>query len=191
VLEALQLSAAQALAHPRAHGLLRCLMACRLATAPLSPAMQVGCARAAGLLATASATPPLGPQPLLLHRLQRNGGWRQPRRRCQRAAWPQTAPHVVCPLPQAWLAEQRRLVYEDSRRALLCGLPRCLAPLSPSLEQAGGLQRLALRGHTAPVTKVLLTPSGTDAVTGGRTLRGRRSLRCCSPAPNWPPCLWR
>jgi WD40 repeat protein len=66
---------------------------------------------------------------------------------------------------QAWLAEQRRLIYADSRQALLSGLPRCLPPLTPSLEQAGGLQRLALRGHASPVTRVLLTPSGTDAVT--------------------------
>ena len=41
VLEAFQLSAAQAVAYPRAPGLLRCLMAGRLATAPLSPALQV------------------------------------------------------------------------------------------------------------------------------------------------------
>ncbi|KAL4419894.1 hypothetical protein ABPG75_006992 [Micractinium tetrahymenae] len=105
VLEAFQLSAAQAVAYPRAPGLLRCLMAGRLVTAPLSPALQV------------------------------------------------------------WLGEQRRRVYEDGRNALLSGLPRCLAPLTPSLDQAGGLQRLALRGHTSAVTKVVLTPSGTDAVT--------------------------
>lgn len=41
VLEAFQLSAAQAVAYPRAPGLLRCLMAGRLATAQLSPALQV------------------------------------------------------------------------------------------------------------------------------------------------------
>jgi hypothetical protein len=41
VLEALQLSAAQATAHPRCPGLLRCLMASRLVTTPLSPALQV------------------------------------------------------------------------------------------------------------------------------------------------------
>ena len=69
------------------------------------------------------------------------------------------------PLLQTWLVEQQRLVYADSQQALTSGLPRCLPPLTPSLDQAGGLQRLALRGHTAPVTKVLLTPSGTDAVT--------------------------
>ncbi|KAI3425286.1 hypothetical protein D9Q98_009053 [Chlorella vulgaris] len=105
VLEALQLSAAQAVAHPRAAGLLRCLMVNRLVTAPLSPTLQ------------------------------------------------------------AWLVEQRRLIYDDSRQAKLSGMPRCLVPLTASLEQAGGLQRLTLRGHAAPATKVLLTPSGTDAVT--------------------------
>lgn len=41
VLEAFQLSAAQAVAYPRAPGLLRCLMVGRLATAQLSPALQV------------------------------------------------------------------------------------------------------------------------------------------------------
>ena len=69
---------------------------------------------------------------------------------------------------QAWIADQRRRIYDDSRQALLAGLPRCLPPLTPSLDQAGGLQRLALRGHSSAVTKVLLTPSGTDAVTGAR-----------------------
>lgn len=105
VLEAFQLSAAQAVAYPRAPGLLRCLMAGRLATAPLSPALA------------------------------------------------------------AWLVEQRRRAYDDGRAALVAGLPRCLVPLTPSLDQAGGLQRLALRGHAGPITRVLLTPSGTDAVT--------------------------
>lgn len=105
VLEAFQLSAAQAVAYPLAPGLLRCLMVGRLATAPVSPGLQ------------------------------------------------------------AWLAEQQRRIYDDSRQSLLSGLPRCLVPLTPSLDQAGGLQRLALRGHSGAVTKVLLTPSGTDAVS--------------------------
>lgn len=32
--------------------------------------------------------------------------------------------------------------------------------------QAGGLQRMLLRGHTAPLTALLLSPTGTDLVTG-------------------------
>ena len=93
VLEAFQLSAAQAVAYPRAPALLRCLMTGRLATAQLSAALQ------------------------------------------------------------AWLADQRARSYEDGRAALLAGLPRCLLPLTASLDQAGGLQRLTLRGHSAPVHK--------------------------------------
>lgn len=94
VLEAFQLSAAQAVAYPRAPGLLRCLMAGRLATAQLSPALQ------------------------------------------------------------AWLAEQRVQCYADGRASLQAFLPRCLVPLTPSLDQAGGLARLTLRGHVSEVTKV-------------------------------------
>ena len=36
----------------------------------------------------------------------------------------------------------------------------------PSLEQAGGLQRMTLRGHTGGISKVLLTPGGIDVITG-------------------------
>jgi WD40 repeat protein len=105
VLEAFQLSVAQAQAHPLVAGLLRCLVAARLMTAPLS-------AGAAG-----------------------------------------------------WPAAQRAAVRADGAAAAARGAPRALPPLTPSLDQAGGLQRLALRGHAGAVTRVLLTPSGTDAVT--------------------------
>lgn len=43
---------------------------------------------------------------------------------------------------------------------------RCLQPKTVSLEQAGGLQRMTLRGHAAAVHKVLLTPGGIDVITG-------------------------
>jgi len=43
---------------------------------------------------------------------------------------------------------------------------RCLVPSTASLTQAGGLHRMLLRGHTAPLTAMLLTPSGIDLVTG-------------------------
>eukprot|EP00884_Botryococcus_braunii_P009373 jgi/Botrbrau1/18437/Bobra.0072s0025.1 len=42
---------------------------------------------------------------------------------------------------------------------------RCLETKTASLEQAGGLQRMTLRGHTAAVHKVLLTPGGIDVIT--------------------------
>ena len=51
VLEAFQMSVAQALAHPHIPGLLRLLMAGRLMAAPLSPQMQVGDGCAGQLLA--------------------------------------------------------------------------------------------------------------------------------------------
>lgn len=43
---------------------------------------------------------------------------------------------------------------------------RALTPRGMSLEQAGGLQRMTLRGHTAGLQKVLLSPSGIDVITG-------------------------
>lgn len=72
----------------------------------------------------------------------------------------------LCTL-QDWLAQQQQAVVQDSLQARLQGMPVCLPTTTPSLDQAGGLQRLALRGHRGAVNKVLLTPSGTDAVTGG------------------------
>lgn len=53
--------------------------------------------------------------------------------------------------------------------------PVSLLPLTPSLDQAGGLQRLALRGHQAPISKLLLCPSGTEFVS-------------CSTDGTW--CIW-
>lgn len=61
----------------------------------------------------------------------------------------------------------------------------CLLPRSPSLEQAGGLHRMVLRGHTGGIMKVLLTSGGIDVITGegaeaqqractGENLLGRR-----------------
>lgn len=67
---------------------------------------------------------------------------------------------------QDWLAEQRRQLAAGNVAAAARGLPCCLMPVTPSLDQAGGLQRLSLRGHRGPVTHVTLTPSGTDALTG-------------------------
>ena len=56
-----------------------------------------------------------------------------------------------------------------------CSSPTCvpltgtrlvhLMPRSASLEQAGGLLRMTLRGHSGPVHKVVLSPNGRDVVT--------------------------
>lgn len=105
VLEALQMSAVQAQAHPQVCGLVRCLLAGRLMTAHLSPELQ------------------------------------------------------------RWAEAQRVAAEGDAAAAAAAGKPRALQPQTPSLDQAGGLQRLVLRGHCGPVTKVLLAPSGTDAIT--------------------------
>ena len=40
-----------------------------------------------------------------------------------------------------------------------------LMPSTASLEQAGGLNRMTLRGHTAPVRKVVISPNGRDVIT--------------------------
>lgn len=40
-----------------------------------------------------------------------------------------------------------------------------LLPLTPSLRQAGGRARMTLRGHSGSVHKVLITPSGREAIT--------------------------
>jgi hypothetical protein len=40
-----------------------------------------------------------------------------------------------------------------------------LVPRSASLQQAGGLHRMTLRGHTATVPKVVISPNGSDVIT--------------------------
>ena len=44
-------------------------------------------------------------------------------------------------------------------------MPVHLLPKTPSLEQAGGLQRLILKGHTENIIKVELSPNGLEVVT--------------------------
>lgn len=61
---------------------------------------------------------------------------------------------------QSWLGHQQQQMRASSNIA------RALMPRTASLEQAGGLHRMVLRGHTGPIGKVLLTPGGTDVVTG-------------------------
>eukprot|EP00803_Ostreobium_quekettii_P003137 evm.model.scf_1157.1 EVM.evm.TU.scf_1157.1 scf_1157:13492-23046(+) len=45
-------------------------------------------------------------------------------------------------------------------------MPVHMLPRRPTLEQAGGLQRLILRGHTEAVKKVVLAPNGMEVITG-------------------------
>ena len=45
-----------------------------------------------------------------------------------------------------------------------------LVPKASSLDQAGGLQRMTLRGHTAGIVKILLAEGGIDVVTGAPLL---------------------
>lgn len=77
---------------------------------------------------------------------------------------------MTAPLPpdmQEWLKEQKLAVASDGATATAAGQPRPLPPLTASLDQAGGLQRLTLKAHRGAVNKLLLTPSGTEAVSGG------------------------
>ena len=58
--------------------------------------------------------------------------------------------------------------------------PRALVPRTSSLDQAGGVQRITLRGHTGAITRVLLADGGIDVVTGA-------ALQCT--AAHLPGCL--
>lgn len=72
----------------------------------------------------------------------------------------------LSPPMQSWLSMQRELVKQAGIRVAKLGTAaRPLLPHTPSLDQAGGLQRLAFKGHRGPVTHILLTPSGTDAIS--------------------------
>lgn len=72
-------------------------------------------------------------------------------------------PETAC-LVQVVL-DGRPLQTGDSHSLAKLGQARSLTTLTPSLEQAGGLQRMTLRGHTGGVQKVLLTPGGIDIIT--------------------------
>ncbi|DBB08019.1 TPA: hypothetical protein ACH3X3_009392 [Trebouxia sp. C0006] len=59
----------------------------------------------------------------------------------------------------AWLSQQQEQMRASSN------ITKALMPKTASLEQAGGLHRMVLRGHSGPIQKVLLAPGGTDVVT--------------------------
>ena len=61
---------------------------------------------------------------------------------------------------QSWLSQQQQQMRGSSN------ISRALMPRTATLEQAGGLYRMVLRGHTGPIGRVLLTPGGTDVITG-------------------------
>lgn len=61
---------------------------------------------------------------------------------------------------QSWLAQQQQQMRASSN------ITKPLMPKTASLEQAGGLHRMVLRGHSGPIQKVLLAPGGTDVITG-------------------------
>jgi hypothetical protein len=56
-------------------------------------------------------------------------------------------------------------------------LPPHLLGYTPSLVQAGGMHRMALRGHAGPIRKVVIAPDGKDVLTasddGTVQVRGR------------------
>ncbi|KAA6423724.1 MAG: hypothetical protein FRX49_06295 [Trebouxia sp. A1-2] len=59
----------------------------------------------------------------------------------------------------SWLAQQQQQMRASSN------ITKPLMPKTASLEQAGGLHRMVLRGHSGPIQKVLLAPGGTDVIT--------------------------
>lgn len=100
----------------------------------------------------------------------------------------------------SWLAQQR--VAADAAASLLADAEpqqqqetadqppqvQCLVAATASLTQAGGLHRMLLRGHAAPLTCMLLSPTGIDLVTGEPVLAWSTASTtdvCCS---NLPAC---
>lgn len=68
------------------------------------------------------------------------------------------------PWLREWYEMQSSLVAGDEAMAAGTKLLH-LMPRSASLEQAGGLHRMTLRGHSGPVLQVVLSPNGTDVIT--------------------------
>lgn len=80
---------------------------------------------------------------------------------------------IACILAQEWLAREDDTTAGAVPAAAVAKAgagahagAACLRTRTPSLEQAGGLQRMTLRGHTGGVSKVLLAPGGIDVITG-------------------------
>ncbi len=77
---------------------------------------------------------------------------------------------LVAPLSaqgKAWLKEQQQQQQQQQNTGLP-GDGESIIPLSalnPCLDQAGGLQRLCLKGHRGPVSHVFILQIGTEAIT--------------------------
>ncbi len=80
--------------------------------------------------------------------------------------------HATSPFLSAWLQRQRE---ELAVAVAAPGMPVGLLPKRATLAQAGGLQRMILRGHTAGITCILLSPAGVDVITG-ETFPVRKAL---------------
>lgn len=66
---------------------------------------------------------------------------------------------------EEWMKSQRNAMTKERAAARAANLPLCLVPQTPSLDQAGGLQRLAFKGHRGPVKKLMILPSGKDIIS--------------------------
>ena len=71
--------------------------------------------------------------------------------------------HATSPFLAAWLQRQQK---ELAVAVAAPGMPVGLLPKRATLAQAGGLQRMILRGHTGGITCILLSPAGVDVITG-------------------------
>lgn len=62
-------------------------------------------------------------------------------------------------------------------------------PRSATLEQAGGLHRMTLRGHSGPVRRVVISPNGRDVITvseDGTAQVGVDAMRVEKVSTYWP-----
>lgn len=76
----------------------------------------------------------------------------------------------------AWWAANL-LLLQRQNLARLAGGVQCLPALTAAMEQAGGLHRLTLHGHTGAVTQLCLQRAGGGAVSGRLICFGRRRRR--------------
>lgn len=81
--------------------------------------------------------------------------------------------YTACCVSAGLLWPRALLMQQPQQQALL---PPHLMGYNPSLQQAGGRQRMALRGHLGPIRCVVISPSGKDVLTasddGGVQVRG-------------------
>lgn len=87
-----------------------------------------------------------------------------------------------------WYEQQHASCAAD---ALMAPSPAVLHLLTrtPTLNQAGGVARMTLRGHTLPVRKVLITPNGKDIVTISDDGTAQVRQACGLPVPCMHACM--